>query len=311
MKRIIAQIRLKYTIPLVCMVFMLTGCEKEDATVVDNSARMEISDEEKDNIFLAGFSPEGVIKTDGGYLVEGDIFLTAEDIEYQKELMYNTITGTPSPEQYSSPFKVDVNGATRTLKIKVDAGAQQTYFYNSTEEAIARFNDLDLVLSFELLDANATETPDILIKGRQFDDGNVLGQSYGFPDADGNPAPRIDLSIDHYNPQTNRADFVTTIAHEIGHAIGFRHTDLHDRSQSCGQYISPWEALILRIQYGINNPYDETELSPEEIPYHITGTPTGADPQSDPSWMLACSDGTNRPFTPNDLIAIKYLYPEL
>ncbi|WP_268225414.1 M57 family metalloprotease [Sinomicrobium oceani] len=310
MKRNITQILFTYTIPIVCTALLLTGCEKEDTALPDQESHAEISDREKEDIFLAGFSPEGVVKTDGGYRIEGDIFMTASQIAYQKELMHKTITGGPVAEQYSSPFKVDVGNTARTLKIKVDAGSQQTYFYDSTADAIARFNELGLVLDFVLLDAGSTETPDILIKGRQFEDSRTLGQSYGFPDEDGNPAPQIDLSIDHYTAQADRDDFVTTIAHEIGHAIGFRHTDLHDRSLSCGQYISPWDALILRLRYGIDNPYDESELSPDEIPYHITGTPTGADPQTDPSWMLACSDGTNRPFTPNDLIAIKYLYPE-
>jgi hypothetical protein len=37
----------------------------------------------------------------------------------------------------------------------------------------------------------------------------------------------------------------------------------------------------------------------------IPGTPKKADPNS---WMLACTDGTDRPFNGNDVIALNYLY---
>ena len=79
------------------------------------------------------------------------------------------------------------------------------------------------------------------------------------------------------------------MAHEIGHCIGFRHTDWFNRSISCGGF-----------------PANEGEGSIGAV--HIPGTPTGADLSS---FMLSCipfSQGVDRPFTTADKVALDYLY---
>jgi hypothetical protein len=82
--------------------------------------------------------------------------------------------------------------------------------------------------------------------------------------------------------------FMTTvIAHEVGHCIGFRHTDYMDRSYSCG-----------------GSPTNEGASNVGAI--LIPGTPSGPDAKS---WMLSClSATTDRPFNNNDKTALNYLY---
>jgi hypothetical protein len=78
----------------------------------------------------------------------------------------------------------------------------------------------------------------------------------------------------------------TVIAHEIGHCIGFRHTDYMNRSYSCG----------------IGGNEGDGGVGANLIP----GTPSGPDAAS---WMLAClSSTTDRTFNDNDVIALNYLY---
>jgi len=79
------------------------------------------------------------------------------------------------------------------------------------------------------------------------------------------------------------------IAHEIGHCVGFRHTDYFDRSISCG-----------------GSPANEGDAGVGAN--HVPGTPTGADLAGNGSYMLACTDGSNRPFTNADKTALDYLY---
>jgi hypothetical protein len=95
----------------------------------------------------------------------------------------------------------------------------------------------------------------------------------------------------HYSTSTSSTNvnyIATIIAHEVGHCIGFRHTDYMKRSYSCG-----------------GRPVAEGEVTTGVGAVHIPGTPTGGDPNS---WMLACSNGTNRPFNAIDKIALAYLY---
>jgi hypothetical protein len=95
----------------------------------------------------------------------------------------------------------------------------------------------------------------------------------------------------HYSTGTDatNTNYIATImAHEVGHCIGFRHTDYMSRRYSCGS--------------GGNEGQSSTGVGA----VHIPGTPTKGDPNS---WMLACiGSKVNRPFNSNDKVALNYLY---
>jgi hypothetical protein len=75
------------------------------------------------------------------------------------------------------------------------------------------------------------------------------------------------------------------LTHEIGHSVGFRHTDFFSR-QSCGQNTNEGTAGV-----GAN---------------YIPGTPSGFDPTS---IMLACfSNNEDGEFNSNDVTALNFLY---
>ncbi|MBO9673111.1 MAG: hypothetical protein J7577_06690 [Sphingobacteriaceae bacterium] len=278
----------------------ITSCKKnQKETEIPKVEESGLSKVDQISIAKAGFSPTNAIKTDGGFIVEGDIFLKTTDLERQQTFIKKVVSKEATTEQYRTTNQV--TGLPRVIKIKVNAGTAQTVFTNATKEAIKRYNDLGLKLTFTLLDSNSITKEDILIKGESFSDPNVLGQSAGFPDANGNPASPIKLSNTHYDKNfTNNNLLATVIAHEIGHAIGFRHTDYADRTYSCG--LTPWDAFLRLFGIQVGNEGDGGVGA-----IHIPGTPLGGEPGS---WMLACSDGSNRPFTASDIVAIKALYPK-
>ena len=155
----------------------------------------------------------------------------------------------------------------------------QTPFPAALAEAVNRYNAENLQLNFQVISGNA----DIDIV-TFYQVSNTLG-SGGFPKG-GNPYGTIKLNTYWFNTSTNTNFLATVIAHEIGHCIGFRHTDYMDRSYSCG-----------------GTAYNEGSAGVGAI--HIPGTPTGP---SANSWMLACSDGSNRPFTASDKTALSTVY---
>ncbi len=268
------------TIVAILFVSLLSfsGCKKDQDQSPDLSAKKlnEIALKLK----AAGFdTSEGFYKNkDGAYIVEYDIHLTEKQIDnLSVRKPVGAITGRIDHYRTNNI----VWGTPRTLYVFMDSGFGD-YMQNSFDNALQRYNDLGLSISFQRVDNS--DNADISIFSF-FEDSGLLGFSAGFPDSNGNPASPIQLNTKYYNDSSQRGDATTVIAHEIGHAIGFRHTDFARRSFSCGQGGNEGSGGVGAI--------------------HIDGTPTGP---SYGSWMLACSNGGDRPFTGEDQNALYNLY---
>jgi hypothetical protein len=249
---------------------VLFSCSKNEQPADDQ----KIPDDILTAIESAGFSKEGVMREEGGYIVEGDIFISDQDI--RKSGGWGTIT-IANTEQYHTTNTVSV-GSTRTITVSLSSKFPSSYGAG-LYEAVRRYNAENLSLKFQQVSSKADIS---IVVGN----GNYIA-SAGFPSSQGDPYYQVKLNSRYLgsNPGTN---FLATIlTHEIGHCIGYRHTDYMDRSFSCG-----------------GSAYNEGESSVGAI--HIPGTPT--DPEEN-SWMLSCiSRGVDRPFTSNDKTALSYLY---
>jgi hypothetical protein len=257
----------------------LTACKKDakeaTADVVSQDALASIE--------RLGFSTNGVKKVAGGYLVEGDILLSAADLSSQPSSPNLMIA---QEEQYRTFNLVSV---TKHPVIKValsnSSSAHEAAFSASVDEAIRRYNAESLRITFQRVTSGA----DITIVAYN-ENSNTLG-SAGFPNSAGDPYNQIKMNTYHYSTSTvtTNLNYISTIiAHEMGHCIGMRHTDYMSRRYSCG--------------YGGN----EGQASTGVGAVHIPGTPTKGDPNS---WMLACiGDNVNRPFNANDKTALAYVY---
>jgi hypothetical protein len=238
-----------------------------------------ISDETLAKISALGFSNQNVHKTDAGYLVEDDIVLTDELLNSVPEQQLLRIANT---EQYRTTNLV--TRLPRTVTVKVSNLG--TAFIAGTDTAIARYNRLHLQLTFQRITSG---TANISIVGfNQGPSGGfiTLGSS-GFPTS-GNPYNTIQLNTNQaaYGSNPSVLYVGSVIQHEMGHCIGMRHTDYANRAYSCG-----------------GTPTNEGSSGVGAV--LIPGTPSGPDANS---WMLACSNGGNRTFNANDVIALNYLY---
>jgi Dual-action HEIGH metallo-peptidase len=257
---------------------VMFSCQQQEVAKNDQQIPADISAK----LQKAGFDlSEGFAKKGDKYLVEYDILLSEEQIN---ELAGES-TMTLGEEHYRTTNLVA--GNPRTISVFMDP-AFDSYMQSSFNTALARYNALNLNLRFQRASSSSTANISIIAFFEQPSGGFItLGISAGFPSASGNPASPIKLNTYAYNASSQRPDAATVIAHEIGHAIGFRHTDYANRAFSCGA----------------NGAGNEGQAGVGAI--RIPGTPRGG---SSGSWMLACSGGTDRPFTSSDVTALTTVY---
>jgi hypothetical protein len=259
------------------------SCNKS-SDVASNDA---VSSEVRTMVKNAGFNPNWVQPHEDGFLIEDDIFLTKDELT-EMGTNYGPELVVANSEHYRTSSLV--TGLPRTLTVRLNiTGA---LFSNALNIALARYNNLNLRIRFQRVTTGTSNIPIGSFNQGPQGGGIVLGRSNGFP-RNGNPAPGFNLNINsqaYGNPNVSVNHLATVMAHEIGHTIGFRHTDYANRAFSCGgQAVNEGSAGVGAI--------------------YIPGTPaaSNADPTS---WMLACIGypTQNRPFNNNDVTALNFVY---
>lgn len=262
---------------------VLVSCEKDSESAPQDMQFEQVSEKLVSLGFNVDLLHETTFNGQQGYAVEGDIFLTADQINSM--LPAETISNHEvKTEHYRTN---NVVSSPRTISVYMDAEFNST-MQAAFDDALARYNSLGIGLTFQRASSEGADIDVLSEKLKRYMGYTILGRSAGFPDEYGNPATPIVLNSDVYNPRRGSipADAATVIAHEIGHAIGFRHTDYMDRSFSCGG------------SYSNEGPSDVGAV-------YIPNTPSGPE---NGSYMLACSNGKDRPFTKGDVTALNTVY---
>ncbi len=248
-----------------------SSCQKQEEVVV----KEDISAETISQIKALGFGTSDAKAVEGGVLVEGDILLTKEVLSGKNESSFLRVG---EDEQYRTNNLVSV-GSGRTISIRVSTSLPSAYI-TATDELIRRYNAQGLLIRF----TRVTSGGNIVFSAAPSGSGYLA--SAGFPSG-GNPYGSVSVNVGAIGTANASTYIATILAHEVGHCIGFRHTDYANRAYSCGGAFTNEGASTVGA-------------------IHIPGTPTTADPNS---WMLACiGSGANRPFNNNDVTALRYIY---
>ncbi|WP_010520278.1 M57 family metalloprotease [Aquimarina agarivorans] len=274
-------------------ILLFASCEKENNDIAteensDIASTIDVSTLTKlKNLGFEGNTAEvtNFILPDGSsekrYLVEGDIalsesYLNSFDIEKE-------VTG----EQYRT---FNLVTAIRTINVIGISEGQFALPENSVEglrRAIDNYNRLNLDIRFTLdFGFDGYQNFDMVVyynpDERDSNGRLISGGVAGFPSRAGFPHQLIRIyGIGNSNANVNEH----VITHEMGHSIGFRHTDFFSRS-SCAN----------------GRPEGAGSIGAEFIP----GTARREDPTS---IMNACfGAGVDGEFNRNDITALNFLY---
>lgn len=232
------------------------------------------------NLVEAGFPESDILVTSDGLVYVGrDALVTLEasrEMLIRDESRFEEFEDGLRLEQYQTR-----NLVSRNLDaICVDGSRFSGTLSTALNWAIANYNRLDL--TFQMFRTNGFVSGcDALITA--FPVGGS-GGSAGFPSG-GQPFGAINIGTGTAQFGTNTVEHVIT--HELGHTLGFRHSDYFNRSISCGTGGNEGGGGVGAI--------------------HIPGTPTGATVGG--SIMNSCfRSNEDGEFTSSDRTALRRLY---
>ncbi|WP_439489307.1 M57 family metalloprotease [Algoriphagus sp.] len=165
-----------------------------------------------------------------GYLIDGDIFVSQEVLENLDNLLPNTSPKSGvGKENLQYRLNTIVNtspGVTRTITYRIQSSVPSSGPGSEWRTAIAAaFTEWNSVRNIKLNFQPTSGTANINITAYSQVSGIIASASLP---SNGNPGNSIQINLHHNSLALDWK--VQTLAHEIGHSIGFHHTDYNTPS---------------------------------------------------------------------------------
>lgn len=173
-----------------------------------------------------GFRPDMIELKDKGYLVEGDIFFSKDRLHKEADNFDKRKSGgkeqDPEIQQWVTDYVVSINNVD-DIVISVASSVPNSW-ETAVNQAVTEWNQMNNV-AVSMSVNNNSNNPDI-----QFVvDNSISAVAEAGPPINGQPYPevKINTGYNHYSGGQKKY----TMVHELGHTIGFRHTNWDSRNE--------------------------------------------------------------------------------
>jgi hypothetical protein len=250
---------------IISFLVLFVSCEKNTDSVTATSKEeraIEILHEQ-------GFNTDGYKVSGDDILIDNCILIPID------EILDGTLKKQWQTEYLISQEKV------KNIKVKIESNVPEIW-KEATRFALKAWSG---ITNTKLNMVEVTENEDIVIRYTSLENSEAKGAIAvaKFPTKSGDPGNLIKINT-IYNEKLSQTQKNLTIVHELGHCIGFRHTNWFDRNSD-----------------GRRN--DNEGLMNSK---HVPGTPKGYDEKSVMNALI--KDWTG--FSENDEISVRYFYPE-
>jgi len=256
------------------LILLILGSCKKDASNVKKVVTIVPDNAVTSYIKSLGYQNSEITDIGADYLVDGDILFS----KTSKISVQDSSKSKLKVEQYGTSNYV---GLYNNVVIQIDPSMNN--YVNLITDAIAQWNNVpNCRINFSIY--NGSSPSNLTIINSNLGNG-YCGQAY-FP-INGNPGAQVKINLTFLAPSYTSNQIESVIIHELGHTIGFRHTN--------------WKALSEPLIAQDPNTFARA------IATQILGTPTGDDVAS---IMNGGTCGNSSiALSDYDKIAVQFIYP--
>ncbi|RRT94047.1 MULTISPECIES: M57 family metalloprotease [Empedobacter] len=246
-------------------IFITNSCSDEDSLINDNSQEKLVINDVVNQIIEQGHNLDDIKELKDYYLVEDDILFSKNIEDYKK-----------TNAKQANTHNLVSSGDNRVIRVRLDNSLMS--WYSAFDEALVKWNSAGSGITF-VSDQTGFGDYDIIVKADGGSLPNLTIAAAGFPTNTGKAYNEILVNTNfNNNYQVSESQKIYNLVHELGHCIGFRHTNWYSSGEGAGSV-------------GANQ---------------IPGSPT-----SDSNSVMNGGTALNswKGFSNWDIFSVKYLYP--